>query len=91
MRGRFANIMSFLVKHSSTAEGEETTRIDREPNLRDKIGPYFNDSVSSAWKSGCLRRWRWPIIGRENGVGGKFLLRWFTSLIMKMVERNKAR
>jgi len=92
VRGRFANVMSFLVKHSSTAEGEDTTSIDLKPSLRERIGPYCDDRVCSAWWSGCLlRRWRWPIIGRENGLGGRFLLRWFRILTMKIMEKSKAR
>lgn len=38
---RFAKTMSFLVKHSSARDGDETTATSREPNLRVKIGPYF--------------------------------------------------
>ena len=72
-RGRFAKTMSFLVKHSWTADGDDTTTKRREPTLREKIGPYFCERLRNVRWRGSLRRWRWPRIGRAKGLGGRFL------------------
>lgn len=37
--GRLARTTSFLVKHSSTADGEETTTTSWDPNRTEKMGP----------------------------------------------------
>ena len=37
-KGRLAKIMSFLVKHSSAADGGETTRTACDPNLKKSMG-----------------------------------------------------
>lgn len=64
--------MSFLVKHSSTAAGDETTTTKRDPNWREKIGPSFLEKLSKDRWSGRLMRWRWPNIGSFGaGLGGK--------------------
>uniref|UniRef100_A0A0A0LR56 Uncharacterized protein n=1 Tax=Cucumis sativus TaxID=3659 RepID=A0A0A0LR56_CUCSA len=39
--GRFARMMSFFVKHSRTAEGDDITTTRWEPNRREKTWPYF--------------------------------------------------
>nr|GEY89052.1 cytochrome P450 81E8-like [Tanacetum cinerariifolium] len=44
--GRLANMMSFLVKHSSDMEGEETKRTLRDPKRMKRIGPCFAESVA---------------------------------------------
>jgi hypothetical protein len=36
-----AKTISFLVKHSSTADGEDMTTARRDPSLIENIGPYF--------------------------------------------------
>lgn len=75
--GRFEKATSFLGKHSSTAEVEESTRVGREPNRRKRIGPCLDDNRIRAWWVGVFTRWRWPIMGRGNGPGGRrFLLGW---------------
>jgi hypothetical protein len=79
------------VKHSSTADGELRTSIDLQPTLRERIGPYCCNKVCSVWCSGGFRRRRWPIIGREGGLGGKFLLPWNTYLITRKIRKKKAR
>lgn len=56
MRGRFAKTMSFLVKHSSTADGDETTRTRRDPNWRRNTGPFRLDKFQRVLWSGFLRR-----------------------------------
>ncbi|PQQ16711.1 hypothetical protein Pyn_34765 [Prunus yedoensis var. nudiflora] len=66
--------MSFLVKHSSTADGVETTTTRREPNQSEKTGPYLWERRWKVLWTGVLRRWRWPRIGSESGLGGKFFL-----------------
>lgn len=45
--GRLAKTMSFLVKHSSAADGDETTSIRREPNWRRRVGPCRFDKLDS--------------------------------------------
>jgi len=40
--------MSFFVKHSSAAVGEETRRTGREPNQTYSIGPYWLASLANA-------------------------------------------
>lgn len=45
--GRFANTMSFLVKQSSAAEGEDKTKKDWRPTRREKIGPCFCERLWS--------------------------------------------
>lgn len=47
VRGRFAKMISFLVKHSSTVDGDETITTGIEPYLRYKTGPYFADNEVS--------------------------------------------
>lgn len=39
--GRFANIMSFFVKHSLMAEGVDITKTGRHPNQRKNTGRIF--------------------------------------------------
>lgn len=56
--GRLANTMSFLVKHSSTADGDEMITAKREPSWREKMWPDSWEKVSKVRWSGCLRRWR---------------------------------
>ena len=88
-----AKTTSFLLKHSSTAEGDETTTTGRDPNQREKMGPYFSARRLKVRWTGGLRRWRWPIIGREGGLGGRFLsfvlLVWIKKIeTMKISERD---
>lgn len=65
--------MSFLVKHSSAIDGEETKMTRREPNWRRRIGPYRAEILANVRWSGFFRRYRWPRIGRTgNGLGGRF-------------------
>lgn len=54
--GRFAKVMSFLVKHSSAAEGEDTRMTGREPNLMYTTGPYLPDNFASVLCRGFLKR-----------------------------------
>lgn len=73
-RGRFARIMSFLVKHSSAAEGEDTTTTRRDPKRSENIGPSFLERPSKVlWNKGLpMRRCRWPNNGNFIlGLGGK--------------------
>ncbi|KAF4377577.1 hypothetical protein G4B88_006857 [Cannabis sativa] len=42
--GRLAKTMSFLVKHSSTADGDDTMTTWRDPNHREKTSPYLKES-----------------------------------------------
>lgn len=72
--GRLARMISFLVKHSSIAEGVETTRTGRCPNRRNKIGPYRLEILCRAWWRGFFKRWKWPNIGILGGLGGRFLV-----------------
>ena len=65
--------MSFLVKHSSTADGDDTMTTRREPNLREKTWPYVCERRWKVRWRGFLTRWRWPRIGNEGGLGGRFL------------------
>lgn len=72
-RGRLAKTISFLVKHSSAADGDETTTVRRLPNWRKMIGPYLAAIWAEVRKNFFLRRWRWPIMGRHGkGLGGRF-------------------
>lgn len=71
--GRLAKMMSFLVKHSSTADDDEMTTMRRRPKRSEKMGPYFRDRL---WRVRCMggfTRWRWPITGSAGGLGGRFL------------------
>nr|GMD96365.1 hypothetical protein Iba_chr15bCG4070 [Ipomoea batatas] len=57
--GRFAMMISlFLVKQSSTAAGDETTRKGRQPNRRYRTGPCLADRAASA----CIGS---PCLGSE--------------------------
>jgi len=62
------------VKHSSTADGEDMTTARRDPSLRENMGPCFSEREWSVRWIGCLRRWRWPTIGRAKGLGGRLLI-----------------
>lgn len=86
-------MMSFLVKHSSTAEGEVTIRALRTPSRRSKMSPYLAESDCRVWFSGSLRRWRWPIRGSEGGLGGWFFFQnaCFLRKRLKMNEMKIAR
>ncbi|KAK9210497.1 hypothetical protein WN944_002869 [Citrus x changshan-huyou] len=44
IRGRLAKTTSLLVKHSSTADGEDKRRTRRVPRLRRRIGPCLDES-----------------------------------------------
>ncbi|GKE35223.1 hypothetical protein Tco_1454545 [Tanacetum coccineum] len=71
-RGRLANIMSFLVKISSAAEGEDTKRTFRDPKRRKTIGPCLAETLASVLKRGFFKRYRWPIMGIfGKTVGGR--------------------
>lgn len=48
------------------------TTTKREPNQREKMGPYFSDRLSRERWSGGLIRWRLPIMGSVGGCGGRF-------------------
>lgn len=64
--------MSFLVKHSSAAEGEETKRTRRDPKRRRRIGPYLAEILAKVLYTGAFKRYRWPIMGRVGKtVGGR--------------------
>lgn len=69
--------MSFLVKHSWTAEEDETMTKQREPNQREKMGPCFLERWWNVLWTGSFRRWKWPRIGSEGGLGGKLPRRRF--------------
>nr|GEY60163.1 hypothetical protein [Tanacetum cinerariifolium] len=56
--GRLANTISFLVRHSCAADGEETARTRREPNCKSWIGPCLAESLARDLWSGHLRRER---------------------------------
>uniref|UniRef100_A0A803RCD2 Uncharacterized protein n=1 Tax=Cannabis sativa TaxID=3483 RepID=A0A803RCD2_CANSA len=85
--GRLAKTMSFLVKHSCTADGDDTITTWRDPNRREKTSPYLVERLCNArWTSGCLlRRWRWPMIGYEGGDGGSFFLFFFLLLLLLLL------
>lgn len=90
--GRFARTTSFLVKHSSTIEFEETTKTSLFPRRREKIGESFRDleMVRKTRWSGGLRRRRWPMIGSENGGdGGRF--GFGLSFLMRRIVRVRIR
>ena len=72
-RGRLAKIRSFLLKHSSTEAGDDTRRTLRQPNERNKTGPYVLDRFCNVLCTGSFMRCRWPIMGSEVGLGGRFL------------------
>lgn len=80
--------MSFLIKHSSTPEGDDTMMARRDPNFREKTGPYFCERASRVRWMGCLRRWKCPITGRESGLGGR-VLRCFLVRSSKLMERTR--
>ena len=44
-RGRLAKTTSFLVKHSSAIEGDETTRTRRDPSRSKTTRPYRLDTL----------------------------------------------
>lgn len=92
-RGRLARMMSFLVKHSWTKEGEEMTTTRREPNQREMMSPYLWDRVVKVRWIGGLRLWRLPMMGRVGGPGGRFLslLDWIgsKSLMVRMKARKR--
>lgn len=58
----------FLMKHSCTAEGEETTTTRFEPSRREKIVPCFRERGWKVRWSGVFRRWRWQRIGDKVGL-----------------------
>ena len=90
-RGRLAKMMSFLVKHSSTVDGEDMITTGLDPKRREKIGPYFLERFCNCpWIGGLRRRWRWPRIGIAGGLGGRWgciLLLW--RKILKANERKR--
>ena len=61
------------MKHSSTADGEETKTTRREPNLREMIPQFFLDMFMKERWIGGFMTWRWPRMGREVRLGGRFL------------------
>lgn len=71
---RLANATSFLVRHSSARGAEEITRTGREPKRRKMMGPWRVERRARARWRGFSKRWRWPMKGREGGLGGSFLL-----------------
>jgi len=88
-RGLLARTTSFFVKHSWTKDGEETTTTRREPNQSEMTSPYFLDRPLKVWWRGRLRWWRLPIMGRENGPGGRLLN--FLDLKRRLKMKNSAR
>lgn len=54
--GRFAKMISFFVKHSSTIDGEEPRITGREPNLMYKIGLYWFETLASVLWRGFFKR-----------------------------------
>ena len=93
-RGRLAKMMSFLVKHSSTADGDDTMTTSWDPNFREKMLPYFCEKRWKVRWSGFLMRWRWPRIGREGGLGGRclcFVLVWSKNLKATARRRRRER
>ena len=92
-KGRLARIISFFVKHSWTREEEDTTTARHEPNRRERTGPSFSERLWRVRWTGCLRRWRCPISGREkDGDGGRFLWRgWWRKLKARRRENREIR
>lgn len=72
-KGRFANITSFFVKHSSMAEGVDITKTGRHPNQRNNTEPYLSERLCRAWWKGFFKRCKWPKMGPVGGLGGRFL------------------
>lgn len=75
--GLFAKTTSCLVKTCWMADGEDKTTTFLVPKERRRIGPYLFERV---WRSVWIgvgdfkRRWKWPIMGSEGGLGGRL---WF--------------
>lgn len=87
-----AKTISFLTKHSSAADKEQTATMFLLPNLRVKTGPHLFERIASTLCIGGFEtRWRWPMIGKPKGLGGKLRERWNTSLNTRKLERKKAR
>ncbi|GER29940.1 hypothetical protein STAS_05849 [Striga asiatica] len=77
--------------HSSTADGEEMTTNDLQPSRREKIGPCRDErEARERWRE-SLMRWRWPIMGRERGLGGGFGLCCEECFLRRMKRESKGR
>ena len=61
-----------LVKHSSTRDGEETTSVLRTPKRSNITGPNLREKLRRVSCRGCFSKGRWPRIGIEGGLGGRF-------------------
>ncbi|MFS7951694.1 hypothetical protein Hanom_Chr07g00598091 [Helianthus anomalus] len=55
-RGRFAKTISFVVKHSSAAEGQEIKSTWRNPKRRRRTGPYLADILARVLWSGSFKK-----------------------------------
>ena len=89
--GLFAKTKSFLLKHSSTKDGEETISKFLEPIEREMIGPCLSDMFCNVLWIGVFRRCKWPIMGSEGGLGGRFLCHVFflvKSLDVRKINRR---
>lgn len=68
---RLEKTTSWFFAISLTMSGEETTTVGTRPKWRSMRGPYFSESDRRD-RSGCFPIWwRFPIIGKPGGDGGK--------------------
>lgn len=56
-----AKMISFLVKHSSAADGDDTRSTLRLPSRRNRMSPYFSGIWWRMRWTGLASKWRWPI------------------------------
>ena len=70
--GRLANNMSWVLRNSSAASGDDTMIAGLEPSFMDMMGPYF---LARFWRlrwGKWPNMWRLPMTGRASGPGGSF-------------------
>lgn len=74
LRGRVANVRSFVFITRAASSALETTTVGTSPSLRNISGPCRRDSfVIVRCGSGLTTWWRLPMIGRVHGPGGSRL------------------